>query len=81
MSDNPLTPSMALLCKIGSILTHVEESMSPGAHDFDLIAMKSALNDPEVQRWLGEMGSRALIPVKRPAEDLNKPTKKTRSRS
>lgn len=65
MSDNPLTPPVSLLCKLGSIATHAEEAMSPGAHGFDLIAMKSAIADPEVQRWLGAMGALSLIPLKR----------------
>lgn len=65
MSDNPLQPTASLLCKLGSIAAHAEEAMSPGAHGFDLIAMKTVITDPEVQRWLGAMGALALIPLKR----------------
>lgn len=71
MSDNPLNPPMSVLCKLGLIITHVEEALSPGAHDFDLVAMKSVITDPEVQRWLGAMGAMALIPLKRQAPTTN----------
>jgi hypothetical protein len=64
-SDNPLQPSARVLCKIGSIITHVEEAVSNGGHVFDLIALNALISDAEVQRWLGAMGSRALIPLKR----------------
>lgn len=67
MSDNPLEPSVSLLCKVGSIVGHLEEAMSTTGHEFDLVALKSGLRDPEVQRWLGAMGVRALIPLKRSA--------------
>jgi hypothetical protein len=66
--DNPLAPPARVLCKIGSIITHVEEAVSNGGHVFDLIALQALLVDPEVQRWLGAMGSRALIPLKRKRE-------------
>lgn len=67
-SDNPLQPSARVLCKIGSIITHVEEAVSRGGHVFDLIALNALISDAEVQRWLGAMGSRALIPLKRKIE-------------
>jgi hypothetical protein len=30
-----LQPSPALLCKLGSIIVHVEEASEPGGHPFD----------------------------------------------
>jgi len=62
MSD-PLKPSVALLSKIGSIVVHAEEFMSPGGHPFDLDAMRTLYGDPEVQEWIEKMG--AFLPRKR----------------
>ena len=62
---DPLKPSLSLLCKLGSILVHLEEFHSPTGHSFDLEAMKSALSDPEVKDWLGAMDLMAFIPKKR----------------
>jgi hypothetical protein len=67
MSDNPLQPSASLLCKIGSIVGHIEEAMTVSGHEFDLLALKALLADTEVQRWLGAMGAMAMIPLKRDA--------------
>lgn len=64
-NDNPLKPSTALLCKLGSILVHVEEANGPGGHEVDVHAVNSGLQDPEVQAWLRAMGKMALLPVKR----------------
>lgn len=61
MSD-PLKPSAALLCKLGSIAVHFEEMTGPKGHSFDVEAMKSLLSDPEVREWLKAMDKLALIP-------------------
>jgi hypothetical protein len=63
MSD-PLKPSPALLCKLGSILVHAEEWTSPKGHIFDHEAFKSAW-DAEVNEWMEEMRKAAFLPVKR----------------
>jgi hypothetical protein len=59
----PEQPSLSLLVKLGSIIVHVEEVMSPQRHNFDVIAIKSLLSDGEVKNWLKAMGP--LLPVKR----------------
>lgn len=60
-----LNPSAALLCKLGSIIAHADELLSPHGHDFDRIALDNLLRDPDVKGWLHEMRAMALIPEKR----------------
>jgi hypothetical protein len=64
MTD-PLTPTVALLCKLGSIAVHADESTGAKRHHFDSVALKSLLDDPEVVQWLIAMGKMALLPKKR----------------
>lgn len=64
MSD-PLKPSASLLCKLGSVVVHADEYHGDRGHPFDLVALMSALDDPEVREWLAGMRSLALIPEKR----------------
>lgn len=63
--SNPLRPDPSLLVKLGSIAVHSEEMLSPGRHDFDAQAIKSLLTDSAVKKWVAEMDSMALLPVKR----------------
>ena len=65
MNNDPLTPPVTLLCKLGSIAVHVEEFLSPQGHPVDKAALEDLLRDPEVQAWLDDMGRQALVPVKR----------------
>ena len=60
---NPIKPTLSLLCKIGSILVHLEEMLSAKGHAFDKIAMEQLLNDPEVKAWMSVMGP--FLPLKR----------------
>ena len=62
---NPLNPSPSLLSKLGSIAVHAEEMLSSKGHEFDMSALESGLNDPEVREWLSAMNKMAMIPVKR----------------
>jgi len=62
MSD-PLKPSVALLSKIGSIVVHAEEMLSPRGHDYDRQAILSGLQDVEVREWITAMG--VFLPKKR----------------
>lgn len=64
MAD-PLTPSPQLLTKLGSIMVHVEELLSPHGHHFDRVALDDLLKDPQVKEWRRQMDSMALLPVKR----------------
>lgn len=64
MSD-PLKPSVGVLVKLGSIIVHMEEAMSDKAHRFDISALESCLNDPEVKEWVKAMDAMAFLPLKR----------------
>jgi hypothetical protein len=67
MSD-PLHPSTALLCKLGSVIVHTEELAEPGAHELDLAALDALMTDPEVVEWRAAMDRLALLPKKRSAD-------------
>ena len=64
MAD-PLNPSPALLSKLASIAVHADEYHSDDGHEFDLVALKSSLSDPEVKKWLDDMALLAMAPRKR----------------
>lgn len=64
MSD-PLTPTVNVLCKLGSLAVHVEEALSRKRHVLDIAAMQGLLADKELQEWLKQMAKLALLPVKR----------------
>lgn len=61
----PLTPPLSLLCKLGSIAVHAEETISEEGHDLDMAALRALLADSEVVEWLGAMNAAALLPLKR----------------
>jgi len=63
--SNPLTPSTPLLCKLGSIIVHADEMLSPDGHQFDGEALKQLICDSDVKKWLADMGEMALVPLKR----------------
>ena len=62
---NALSPSPSLLCKLASVVVHADEMNSAKGHQFDRIALESALHDPEVTEWIQEMVKMAMAPVKR----------------
>lgn len=64
-APDPLKPSAQLLCKLGSIIVHADEFLSPFGHDFDRHALLSSLQDDDVQDWLIAMHDLALVPLKR----------------
>lgn len=64
MAD-PFKMTPATAAKVGSFLVHVEEAMSDKGHNFDAIAARQLLSDPEVQAWLDGLRALALLPVKR----------------
>lgn len=57
-----MKPSATLLCKLGSIIVHADEMLSPKGHVFDKAALVGLLKDPEVVEWLGAMDAMAMIP-------------------
>lgn len=64
---NCLMPQATLLCKLGAIAVHADEMLSPGGHQFDEIALRQLLVDPEVNEWLAGMRTLTLITEKRNA--------------
>ena len=57
--------NLRLLAKLGSIVRHTEEYLSPNAHEFDRAALQTLLTDPEVVEWIKQMDAAGLLPVKR----------------
>lgn len=62
---DPMKPSVALLCKLGSLVYHLEEAMDSGGHHFDIAAAKTLRQDPDVELWFYQMRTAAMLPVKR----------------
>ena len=58
-------PPIGLLCKLGSIVVHVDEGSGTGGHHFDWQAVRSLIADREVQEWLAGMDAKALLPKRR----------------
>ena len=71
MSDC-LTPDAQLLIKLGSALIHAEEFFSPHGHPFDKHTFESLMASPDVQAWVAEMNSLALLPHKRSENERRK---------
>lgn len=63
LPDDPLTPSLPLLSKLGSIIVHLDEFLSAKSHPLDRIALEPLLRDEEVRTWIKAMG--VYLPVKR----------------
>lgn len=57
-----LKPSPQLLIKLGSLIVHYGELLTPKGHHFDKVAVDSLLDDDEVKQWLSEMDEMALLP-------------------
>jgi len=66
---NVLAPTASVLCKIGSIVIHTTEMLSPGAHEVDRQTVEQLLIDPEVKEWVKGMDSLAMLPKMRTDED------------
>lgn len=60
---DPLKPSVALLSKLGSVVVHAQELFGPQGHHFDRMAMKTLLDDQEVNAWIKAM--HVYLPLKR----------------
>lgn len=65
MKKDPFKPEVSLLCKLGSIVVHVDEGLGPQGHPFDTIALRSLIEDPDVKTWLVQMDKLAMLPKKR----------------
>lgn len=58
-------PPVGLLCKLGSIVVHVDEATGDRPHEYDWTAIRSLLADREVQAWIEGMTKAGFMPVKR----------------
>ncbi len=58
-------PPVSLLCKLGSIVVHVDEGSGAGGHAYDWAAVRSLIADREVQDWLVGMDGSGLLPKRR----------------
>lgn len=65
MTTAALSPTPALLCKLGSIAVHADEMLSKDGHHFDRIALQQLIADPEVVEWVEAMNAMAMLPRKR----------------
>lgn len=73
MSDT-LSPSPALLAKLGSIIVHADEYLSVDGHPFDRDALQALLRDEDVVHWLQQMAFAGMVPLrrKRPSATMHK---------
>lgn len=65
MNDVVSRLGLRCLTKIASALVHAEEYLSDDGHEFDLVAFRQQMDDPEVQAWLETMRGAGLAPRKR----------------
>ena len=65
---DPLKPPIGLLVKLGSIVVHVDEMLSPDGHEFDRGAVEIGMADSELKAWIAAMTKLAMLPVKRRKE-------------
>ena len=60
-----LAPGAGILVKLGSVMVHAEELLSPDGHAFDRAALETLLADPELVEWREAMDAGAFLPVLR----------------
>lgn len=65
LSNMALSPTPALLIKLGSIITHYEEFLSDKGNRVDLDTAQVLRKDQEVMDWFDKMNVLALLPLKR----------------
>lgn len=68
MPQPDFAPDFPTLVKLGSIIVHAKELISPGGHEFDKTALETLLADPGVKAWLKKMDDAAFLPVMRSGE-------------
>ena len=60
LDDLIFQPSISLLFKLGRIAVHADELLSPERHTSNAFAMRTLLDDKEVQDWLRGNGFNGL---------------------
>lgn len=61
--NNPLKPSPELLRKLAIVVIRADELKAPDGVLFKDTGLRTALNDPEVQRWETEMIALNMAPI------------------
>lgn len=61
----PTITDPQLLVKVGSIIIHIQEMLSPTGHAFDAQVLKQMVYENDVVEWLIKMDALALLPKKR----------------
>lgn len=61
MKKDALRPSHVLLGKLGTILVHIEEALSPRGHPLNVLTIKELMRDRDVEGWLAEMHRLVLV--------------------
>ena len=62
--NRPTEMPITLISKLGSIVVHAQEAVSPKGHVFDRTALEQLINDWEVVAWMESIDP-VLLPVKR----------------
>ncbi len=60
-----LKPTPQLLIKLGSIIVHYKEYLSPDGHALDLDAINALMDDEDVKEWMAGMDKMAFLPKMR----------------
>lgn len=58
-------PDPTVAVALASIAVHAEEALEPGAHEFDIAAIRGALEAPGVRDYVASLDALALVPRKR----------------
>lgn len=69
LQNAAMNPSLVLLVKLGSLIVHTDEMLSDDGRDVDKHTVKGLLADPEVIKWIADMGS--MLPRKRVGKDYD----------
>lgn len=64
-SNDPFKPSLTLLIKLGSMIVHYQEFLSPTGHPIDKQEAENLAGQPDVQEWFAQMNKQAFLPLKR----------------
>ncbi len=60
-----LKPTPQLLIKLGSLIVHYEEFVSPNGSVIDKQTIDAMMKQDDVKEWFTEMRKLALLPLKR----------------
>lgn len=58
-------PTFEVGVQLASAVIHALEATSANGHDFDIVALRAAAEDPRVQAYFSELDALALLPVRR----------------